>query len=306
MRSVPRVDKIRSRTIFGLSIVDVMFEEGVENYWARQRVQEKLDDATLPDGVKPDLAPLATAYGEIYPLRVGLRRHLRPDGVADLAGLGGHAAAVRCAGVADVENFGGHLKQYTVTFNPGATAALRPGAERRDRRPPEQQHQLRAAACLARQHVVRHPRQGLGGGHRPRSAPSSSSRSAARPIYLRDVATVGLDYPPPTGIFSKDHRDESIEGIVVMRRGENPSEVLDRVKEAVEELNPAILPKGVRVKTFYDRTFLDREHAAHRRAQRAAGHHAGGARAAAVPGPALDGRAGGADDPLCALGGDAA
>ena len=55
MRSVPRVEKIRSRTIFGLSIVEVLFEEGVENYWARQRVKEKLDEATLPDGVKPDL-----------------------------------------------------------------------------------------------------------------------------------------------------------------------------------------------------------------------------------------------------------
>ena len=76
------------------------------------------------------------------------------------------------------------------------------------------------------------------------------------PVYLRDIASVGLDYPPPTGIFSKDHLDESIEGIVLMRRGENPSEVLDRVKEAVVELNATILPPGVRVKTFYDRTFL--------------------------------------------------
>ena len=77
------------------------------------------------------------------------------------------------------------------------------------------------------------------------------------PIYLRDMATVELDYPPPTGIFSKDRLDESIEGIVLMRRGENPSEVLGRVKEAVKELNyGTILPKGVRVNTFYDRTFL--------------------------------------------------
>ena len=76
------------------------------------------------------------------------------------------------------------------------------------------------------------------------------------PVYLRDIAAVGLDYPPPTGIFSKDRHDESIEGIVLMRRGENPSEVLGRVKEAVEELNATLLPKGVQVKTFYDRTFL--------------------------------------------------
>ena len=118
MRSVPRVEKIRSRTIFGLSIVDVLFEEGVENYWVRQRVKEKLDEATLPDGVKPDLGALATAYGEIY------RYELVSDGTHDLMELRTLQDWVvtprlfHCAGVADVENFGGYLKQYTVTFNP--------------------------------------------------------------------------------------------------------------------------------------------------------------------------------------------
>src|SRR5580765_8008387 len=66
MRNVPRVDVIRSRTIFGLSVVQMIFEEGVENYWARQRVQEKLSNLKLPDGTESALGPLATAYGEIY------------------------------------------------------------------------------------------------------------------------------------------------------------------------------------------------------------------------------------------------
>jgi cobalt-zinc-cadmium resistance protein CzcA len=65
MRNVPRVETIRSRTIFGLSVVQMMFEEGTENYWARQRVQEKLAGLTLPEGATPDLGPLATAYGEV-------------------------------------------------------------------------------------------------------------------------------------------------------------------------------------------------------------------------------------------------
>ena len=118
MGTVPRVEKIRSRTIFGLSIVEVLFEEGVENYWARQRVKEKLDEATLPDGVKPDLGALATAYGEIY------RYELVSDGTHDLMELRTlqdwvvTPRILRCSGVADVENFGGYLKQYTVTFNP--------------------------------------------------------------------------------------------------------------------------------------------------------------------------------------------
>src|ERR1051326_1237471 len=66
MRNVPRVEVIRSRTIFGLSVVQMIFEEGTEKYWARQRVEEKLAGLKLPEGASADLGPLATAYGEIY------------------------------------------------------------------------------------------------------------------------------------------------------------------------------------------------------------------------------------------------
>src|SRR5215831_8480971 len=75
MGNVPRVETIRSRTIFGLSVVQLSFEEGVDGYWARQRVEENLPGVDLPAEAKPDLGPLATAYGEI------LRYELRSDGV---------------------------------------------------------------------------------------------------------------------------------------------------------------------------------------------------------------------------------
>ena len=78
MLGVPRVEAVRSRTIFGLSLVQMIFEEGTEGYWARQRVTEKLGDIVLPDGVSPSLAPFATAYGEIY------RYELVSDGTVDL------------------------------------------------------------------------------------------------------------------------------------------------------------------------------------------------------------------------------
>src|SRR5437899_3134309 len=118
MRNVPRVETIRSRTIFGLSVVQLMFEEGTENYWARQRVQEKLAGLQLPEGATPDLGPLATAYGEIY------RYELVSDGTHDLMELRTLndwvviPRLLRSRGVADVSNFGGYAKQYTVTFNP--------------------------------------------------------------------------------------------------------------------------------------------------------------------------------------------
>ena len=255
MRTVPRVDKIRSRTIFGLSIVEVLFEEGVENYWARQRVKEKLDEATLPDGVKPDLGPLATAYGEIY------RYELVSDGTHDLMELRTlqdwvvTPRILRCAGVADVENFGGYLKQFTVTFNPDQLQ--RYNLSLSDVTDAIQSNNSSAGGSVVTRGSMSFVIRGKGSVQDAAEIGAIFIKSIdGSPVYLRDVAAVGLDYPPPTGIFSKDRLDESIEGIVLMRRGENPSEVLGRVKEAVEELNATILPKGVQVNTFYDRTFL--------------------------------------------------
>jgi cobalt-zinc-cadmium resistance protein CzcA len=255
MRNVPRVDVIRSRTIFGLSIVQVMFEEGTENYWARQRVQEKLTGVTLPDGVTPTLGPLATAYGEIY------RYELVSDGTHDLMELRTLndwvviPRLLRCPGIADVSNFGGYLKQYTVTFNPEQL----------------QRYDLALSAVID---AIKTNNASAGGSVVPRGSMSFVIRGkgtlkdeseignvfiksvTGTPVYLRDVATVSLDSPVPSGIFSKDRTDESVEGIVLLRRGENPSQALAEVKKAVEELNSGELPSGVLVVPYYDRTFL--------------------------------------------------
>src|SRR5262249_37427753 len=76
------------------------------------------------------------------------------------------------------------------------------------------------------------------------------------PVYLRDLADITEGHKVPSGIFSKDHGDEGVEGIVLMRRGENPSEVLERVKAAAAELNKILEPEGVRIAPFYDRQHL--------------------------------------------------
>src|SRR5262249_42286730 len=118
MRNVPRVETIRSRTIFGLSVVQMIFEEGTESYWARQRVEEKLAGLKLPEGASPDMGPLATAYGEIF------RYELVSDGTRNLMELRTLndwvviPRLLRVPGVADVSNFGGYAKQYAVLLNP--------------------------------------------------------------------------------------------------------------------------------------------------------------------------------------------
>jgi cobalt-zinc-cadmium resistance protein CzcA len=255
MRNVPRVDVIRSRTIFGLSVVQMIFEEGVESYWARQRVQEKLSGLDLPDSAQADLGPLATAYGEVY--RYELVSTAGHD-LIELRTLNDWVVIprlLRAAGVAEVSNFGGLKKQYAVTFQP-------------------RQLQRFALTLNDLVHAVQTNNASAGGSVLPRGSMSFVIRGSGSledlhqienifvksiggtPIYLKDVAVIGVDNQPPSGIYSKDWFDQSVEGICLMRRGENPSRVLANVKEAAGELNDTVLPKGVKIVPFYDRQHL--------------------------------------------------
>jgi cobalt-zinc-cadmium resistance protein CzcA len=255
MRNVPRVDVVRSRAIFGLSLIQLVFEEGVDPYWARQRVLEKLNQVDLPDGVKPDLGPLAGSCGEIY------RYELVSDGTQDLMDLRTLndwvviPRMLRAAGVVDVANFGGLAKQYTVTFLPLKL----------------QQYGLMLSDVVD---ALKGNNNAAGGSVLPRGSMSFiiSARGVLEttgqiektfvksvngtPVYLKDIAEVSFEPQTPASMYGKNTTDESVEGIVLMRRGENPSQVLIKVKEAAKELNTALLPDGVKLVPFYDRQDL--------------------------------------------------
>src|SRR4029079_6385304 len=116
MRNVPKVTVLRSRTIFGLSVVQMIFEEGTDSYWARQRVSEKLGSLVLPEGAQAGMGPLATAYGEIY------RYELVSDGTHDLMELRTLndwvviPRLLRVPGVAEVADFGGQAEPFHISF----------------------------------------------------------------------------------------------------------------------------------------------------------------------------------------------
>src|SRR5438874_9498780 len=249
MGNVPRVNTIRSRTIFGLSVVQLSFEEGVEGYWARQRVLERLGALELPTGATAALGPLATAYGEIY------RYELTTSGDQDsmeLRTLNDWVVIpnlIRTPGVADVANFGGQAKQYSVTLDPSqlehfaltlndvvdAVKANNANAGGSVLSRGSMSFVIRGRGALKTEEDIRNIFINTIGG---------------TPIYVHDVGAVNLDGKPPAGIFSKDDRSESVEGIVLMRKGENPSEALERVKNTVGELNDMILRNGVRLEPF--------------------------------------------------------
>ena len=217
MGSVPKLAIIRSRTIFGLSVVQLIFEEGVENYCARTRVQERLDSIDLPAGVKPGLGPLATAYGEIY------RYELTSDGTHSLMELRTLNDWVviprlrRMAGVAEVINFGGFAKQFTLMLEPFQLERF--GLTFDDVIQAVQTNNANAGGSVLQRGEMSFVIRGTGTFQTVADIESTViNTSGGTPVYVRDVANVGLDSMLPTGIFSKDDNDEAVEGIVLLRQ----------------------------------------------------------------------------------------
>jgi len=255
MRNVPKVVTIRSRTIFGLSVVQMIFEEGVEGYWARQRVQEKLGNIDFPVGASAQLGPMATAYGEI------LRYELVSDGRYDLTELRSIndwlviPHLLRAAGVADVTNFGGFEKQYAVLMNPAQLKRF--GLSLSDVVEAVQSNNESAGGSVLSRGSMSFVIRGRGALQDVSEIGNIFIKTfGGTPIYVHDVADVEIDAKVPAGILSKDLKNETVEGIVLMRRGENTSDVLNKVKTVINELNEVDLPEGVSVQPFYDRSQL--------------------------------------------------
>jgi heavy metal efflux system protein len=254
LNSVPNVIARRSRTIFGLSVVELTFEYGTNDYFARQVVLEKLRDATLPDGVAPTLGPMSTPIGEVYKYTLEGAgydsRQLREieDWVIE-------PRLLQVPGVTDIAPFGGVIKQYQIEVDPVALTkynlSIRDIAQAVD-----SNNQNAGGALLDNQQqglVVR----GVGLIQSVSDVENVVVTAAnGVPVFVRDVGQVHIGSAPRTGIFAIGDKADRVEGIVLMRRGENPSEVLRGIHEAVAELNASGLPSGVKMVTIYDRTDL--------------------------------------------------
>jgi cobalt-zinc-cadmium resistance protein CzcA len=254
LNSVPNVIARRSRTIFGLSVVELTFEYGTNDYFARQVVLEKLRGATLPDGVAPTLGPMSTPIGELFKYTLEGAgydsRQLREieDWVIE-------PRLLQVPGVTDITPFGGVIKQYQIEVNPVALTkynlSIRDIAQAVDAN-----NQNAGGALLDNQQqglVVR----GVGLIQSVSDIENVVVTAAnGVPVFVRDVGQVHIGSAPRTGIFAIGDKTDRVEGIVLMRRGENPSEVLNGIHEAVAELNASGLPAGVKMVTIYDRTDL--------------------------------------------------
>jgi cobalt-zinc-cadmium resistance protein CzcA len=250
---IPRLLNVRSVTMSGLSVVTLTFADGTDDYFARQQVNEKLATVSLPNGVQPQLAPLATAVGEIYRYMIDAPG-LSVTEVRTLQDWTIRPALRMTPGVADVTSFGGAIREYEVDANPLALQKYQVTLD-----------QLNQA--------VGNGSGSAGGGLLRRGDASLVVRSSGlytspadiarvviasrqgRAITVGDVADVRIGERQRLGIVGADDRDSIVEGIVLMVKGGNPAKINAQLKARIAQLQSR-LPAGVKIIQIYDRTEL--------------------------------------------------
>ena len=255
LRGLPRVKQVRSISKAGLSQVVVVFEDGVDTYWTRQIVFERLAAVRekLPRGVDPELGPLSTGLGEIFQYTLD-GEGLSPMDLRTIQDWIVTPLLKPVPGVNEVNSFGGEVKQYQVLVRPERLVkyglTVREVAEALERSNGNagggvlvegwEQTYLRGVGLL-------------------RDIPDIDrvvlKAHDGTPIYVRDVADVVIGAEPRQGAVTRDAKGEAVAGMVIMLKGENAQDVVARVKAAIEKAQ-ATLPQGARIDVFYDRTSL--------------------------------------------------
>jgi cobalt-zinc-cadmium resistance protein CzcA len=258
MLGIPGIDIIRSRTIFGLSLVQILFREGTSDYFAREQVYQKLGELSLPEDVKPAMGSLSTAYGEIYRYELVHAEKQDPMELRTLNDWVVIPRLMQVQGVVEVANFGGKGKQYAIHLD--VQKLLQYGVKLQEVIEAVQANNSNGGGSILQRGSTALIVRGLGRINDYRELEKIFIKNAyGTDIFVSDVGNVVVDHLPRTGVFGKDDNADSVEGIVRMRRGENPSQVLKRINDAVKELNETVLPAEIRIKPFYDRTQLIHE-----------------------------------------------
>ncbi|GAB4044561.1 efflux RND transporter permease subunit [Spirosoma jeollabukense] len=254
MNSVQRKTNVRSITMFGLSVMKIIFEDNVDDFFARQQVNNQLRTVTLPDGVEPDIQPPYGPTGEIF--RYTLQS---PDrDTRELLTLQNWVIDRQLRtvpGVADIVAFGGREKMYEVSVNPVQL-------QKYDITPLEvfkaiTENNLNVGGDVIEKNGQSYVVRGIGLVTSIADIESVIIEdNNGVPVLVKNVAQVIESQLPRVGQVGLDKSDDVVEGIIVMRKNENPSEVLARVKAKIAELNEKVLPPDVKMVTFYDRDNL--------------------------------------------------
>ena len=261
LNGVPKVTSLRSRSLFGLSVVYLNFDDGVDDYFARQQVSERVAAADIPNGVQPALSPLASATGEIF--RYTLVSTQVP--LMDLKTLEDWTLEREfksIPGVADVNSFGGPIKQFQVMVEPAklkaydvtlknvtdAIGAANANSGGNNIERGGEEYVVRGVGLLRNESDIGNV---------------VVTSHTGTPLKVRDVGSVEIGNQPRMGKVgwkrieaATTEADDAVEGIILLRRGENPDPVLSAIHKKIADLNAGRLPKDVKIVPFIDRTDL--------------------------------------------------
>lgn len=253
MNTIPRKTDVRSISLFGLSVVTVIFEDGVDDFYAQQYAANRLQGVDLADGADADIEPPFGATGEIFRYVI---RSDRP--IKELTAIQDwviERELVSVPGVADVVSFGGEEKIYEIEINPTELANY-------DLSP------LEVFEAVSKTNI------NVGGDVIERGSQAYVVRGVglleseedienilievrgSTPILIKHVAEVKVSAKPRLGQVGLQDDDDLVQGIVLMLRGENPADVIARLKERIDDLNQRVLPRDVQIEPFLDRTEL--------------------------------------------------
>jgi cobalt-zinc-cadmium resistance protein CzcA len=254
LNSVQKKANLRTTSAFGLSYVRIIFDDDVDDAFARQQVLSRLGNADLPDGVKPEVEPPYGPTGEIY--RYTLKS--RTKSIHELTAIQDWILDRQfksVPGVADVNSFGGEEKTYEVSVNPALLQKY--GLTSLDVYTAINRSNINVGGDVIEKNDQAYVVRGIGVINNIDEIQNIIIKNVNNvPILAKDIAEVKEAGLPRLGQVSRDKQKDVLEGIIVMRKGENPAEVLDRIRDKVKDLNDNILPKDVKIDTFYDRTNL--------------------------------------------------
>jgi cobalt-zinc-cadmium resistance protein CzcA len=254
MNPIQKKTSVRSTTVFGLSVVKIIFEDDVDDAFARQQVNNMLRDIDLPENAAPNIQPPTGPTGEIF--RYTLTSNSKTvkelktlqDWVIERQFLG-------VPGVGDVVSFGGEVKTYEIKVNPLKLASY--GITPLDVYTAAAKSNINVGGDVivdnSQSYVVR----GIGLLNNVEEIGNIIVTNInGTPILVKDVADVDISQLPRLGQVGRDAQNDVVEGIIVMRKGENPSDVIKRVQAKITYLNEKILPADVKINTFYNRNDL--------------------------------------------------
>ena len=254
LNSVQGKTSIRSSTLFGLSVVKVIFDDNIDDAFGRQQVNNQLLGVDLPDGVKPDIEPPYGPTGEIF--RFVLKS--KSKNVRELKTLEDWVVERKIrsvSGVADVVSFGGEVKTYEIQVNP--QSLIKYGITPLDVYQAVSKSNINVGGDVIEHNTQAYVVRGIGILDKFDEIGNILIKKINdSPILVKHVANVVESNLPRLGQVGKDNRPDVVEGIVVMRKGLNPGDVIKKVQEKIDELNTRILPPDVKIETYYNRQDL--------------------------------------------------